>query len=431
MVEKLSKKRYSPHLFDVTQDIIGALPLKLVERWLNSEQTYAEALQLLEGHRVKGYSVSSDSVGLTRLTQQRGLLEILTIIDRPKRIVYGYGRAIAGQSVGIWAADNTQMFYPDQVEAATLIAAMLTIQDQVMKSCQIKIGLAAHYGSFYAISGGLYGAEADAIEDVAENRTSGGEILITQALRDRLPFDHNFTLEQRHDLIHDFCGELGNVYRVLDGARLAQVQPASDRYPIPYSEEFYTDLLTHEHQLAKLTPTQNLAHNLSQSLALKYVQQKVVVLIESKNESVDKHEVAMFNQLSFTALMKDIGLQCLQQLDQEPNAEIKVINSLVIYAFDQPRVALDFAQSFRKTLAEQKVTCRIGIDQGEVLIFSLASGTKDIAGAAVNVASKMAQDCGKFGKIYLSTALVELAKNNGFREFSTCISEVEFIAYEG
>lgn len=421
MVEKLSKKHYSPHLFDVTQDIIGALPLKLVEQWLNSEQTYAAAIQLLESYRVKGYSVSSDSVGLTRLTQQRGLLEILTMIDRPKRIIYGYGKAIAGQGVGIWAADNTQMFYPDSVEAATLIAAMLTIQDDVARSCQIKIGLAAHYGSFYDISGGLYGAEADAIEDVAENHTCGGEILITQALRDRLPADHNFMLEQRPDLIDNFSKELRNIYRVLDGARLEQIQPIGDRYPIPYSEEFYIDLLAYENQ----NP------NLSQSLALKYLQKKVVVLVESKNESMDRHEVAMFNQLSFTALMKDIGLQCLGRLGLELSAEVKVINSLGIYAIEQPLLALEFAQSFRKALAEQQITCRIGIDQGEVLMFTLASGTKDIAGAAVNIASKMAQDCGKFGKIYLSVALEQLAKDNGFQEFSTCISEVEFRAYEG
>jgi len=67
MTEKLSKKLYSTKLFDVKQDIIGALPLRLVEQWLSSEQTYADALELLDSHKVQGYSVSSDSVGLTKL----------------------------------------------------------------------------------------------------------------------------------------------------------------------------------------------------------------------------------------------------------------------------------------------------------------------------------------------------------------------------
>ena len=103
MPDKLTSKIYSPGLFDTAQDIIGALPLKLVADWLNSEQTQNDALRLLASHKKWGYSVSSDSAGLTKLTQQKGLLEILGIINRPKTIVHGYGRAIGGESVGIWA----------------------------------------------------------------------------------------------------------------------------------------------------------------------------------------------------------------------------------------------------------------------------------------------------------------------------------------
>ena len=96
MAEKLTKKLYSPSLFDTAQDIVGALPLKLVADWLGSEQTQDDALRLLESLKVRGYSVSSDSAGLTRLTQQKGLLEILAIINQPKTIVYAY---VAGRWV--------------------------------------------------------------------------------------------------------------------------------------------------------------------------------------------------------------------------------------------------------------------------------------------------------------------------------------------
>ncbi len=424
MVEKLSKKLYSSHLFDVTQDIIGALPLKLLEQWLSSEQTDADALQLLERYRVKGYSVSSDSAGLTKLTQQKGLLEILTIIDRPKRIVCGYGKAIAGEPLGIWAADNTQMFYPDATDAATLVSALLTIQDEIAKNCQIKIGLGAHYGEFYRISGGLYGAEADAIEDVAENHTAGGEILITQSICDRLPPDHNFQLQLYQDLDREPYRELGKIYRVLKGDRLSQLQPVNERYPIPYSDEFYQDLLTYEHQLNNSDLSQNLSHN----LAHKYTQHKVVVLIESKNEAMANHELEMFNQLSFSALMKDIGLRLLPQ---QPQSEVKVISSLAIYVFDDPRVAVEFAQTFRTELRNQNIDCRIGIDQGEVLIFDLPVGTRDIAGTPVNVASKMAQDRGKFGKIYVNASLENTVNLQGFEKKNFSVSNVEIWAYEG
>jgi class 3 adenylate cyclase len=416
MIEKLSKKRYSTNLFDVTQDIIGALPLKLVEQWLSSDQTYEDALKLLDSHKVLGYSVSSDSVGLTKLCQQKGLLEILAIINQPKKILHGYGKAIGGESVGIWAADNTQMFYPDSIDATKLVSTLLTIQDAIAKSCQIKIGLGAHYGSFYAISGGLYGAEADAIEDIAENHTGGGEILISQAICDRLPANHNFVLEQRDDL-HP---EIGNIYCVMDGDRLSGLQPDNQRYPIPYSEDFYADLLAYETRLTD----QDFAHYLTD----KYIQQKVVVLIESRSEEVDTHEVSMFNQLSFSALMKDVGLRLL---DKTYAAEIKVVSSLGIYAFDTDHDAVNFAQTFRQELAKQDITCRIGIDKGEVLIFELPFGSKDIAGMPVNIASKMAQDKGEYGKIYLSAAMKDLADINGFSKIQYIVSGVEIIAYEG
>jgi class 3 adenylate cyclase len=416
MIEKLSKKRYSTNLFDIAQDIIGALPLKLVEQWLSSDQTDADALNLLRSHKVRGYSMSSDSVGLTKLTQQKGLLEILAIINQPKKILHGYGKAIGGESVGIWAADNTQMFYPDALSASTIVSAMLTIQDAIANSCQIKIGIGAHYGNFYAISGGLYGSEADAIEDIAENHTCGGEILISQALCDRFPSNHNFTIEKRDDL----NPTIGNIYRVLDGERLSGLQPVDQRYPIPYSEDFYADLLAYETRLAD--------QDFAQPLIDKYIQNKVVVLIESKNEVGESHEVSMFNQLSFSALMKDIGLRVL---DQASVAEIKVISSLGIYAFDNAIAAVNFAQTFRQELAKQDITCRIGIDRGEVLIFNLPFGTRDIAGSPVNVASKMAQDKGEFGKLYLSAAMRDLVDVSGFKPIKYSISGIELTSYEG
>ena len=419
MTEKLSKKLYSTKLFDVKQDIIGALPLRLVEQWLSSEQTHADALKLLDSHKVQGYSVSSDSVGLTRLCKQRGLLEILAIINQPKKILYGYGSAIGGESIGIWAADNTQMFYPDSINATTLVSAMLTIQDEIAQSCQIKIGIGAHYGIFYSISGGLYGLEADAIEEIAENHTEGGEILISQSICDRLPRNHNFTIQKRDDLTN-LTTEIGNIYRVLDGSRLSRIQPLNQRYPIPYSEAFYADLVEYETRLID----QNFAHLLID----KYIQKKVVVLIESKNQAVENHEVSMFNQLSFSALMKDVGLRLL---DQKAATEIKVISSLGIYVFDEADTAVSFAQTFRQELTKQDITCRIGIDAGEVLISDLSVGSKDIAGMPVNVASKMAQDKGEFGKIYLSAAMRDLVNVSDFNEIKYNISGVEITSYEG
>ncbi|HEY8379254.1 MAG TPA: hypothetical protein VIK91_22325, partial [Nannocystis sp.] len=157
MVRRFARTRYSPALFDLAQDIVGGLPIRLLQRWLESDQTDADALRLLAACRVTGYTVVSDSAGLTRLGAERGLMEILAILDQPKAIIHRLGRAIGGDSVGIWAADNTEMFYPAHIAAADLLSALLTVQDQVTRTCAIKIGLGAHFGDFYSASGGLYG----------------------------------------------------------------------------------------------------------------------------------------------------------------------------------------------------------------------------------------------------------------------------------
>lgn len=416
MSDKISKTQYSPGLFDITQDIIGGLPIKLIEQWLESAQTHEVAVQLLTPYKVTGYSVSSDSAGLTKLTKQKGLLEILALINQPKEIVYGIGMAIGGEGVGIWAADNTQMFYPASLSADILVSALLTMEDEISKNCQISIGIGAHYGEFYYISGGLYGSEADTIEAVAENDTEGGEIVISQAICDRLPVNNSFQFTKRSDL----STPIGDIFRVLDGNRLTEVPGINKNYPIPYSDSFYADLVEYENRLTDRA--------FCQALSDKYIVQKFVVLIERETKAAESHEIGMFTNMSISALMKDIGMRLLPQ---SHGMEIKVVSSLGIYTFDNPDAALEFAQAFREELAKEDIACRIGIDGGSALVFDLSVGGKDIAGMPVNVASKMAQDQGEFGKLYLSYGMREYLDVSGFREISYTVSGVEMIVYEG
>ena len=416
MSDKFSKTQYSPALFDITQDIIGGLPIKLIEHWLESQQTHEVAVELLTPYRVTGYSVSSDSAGLTRLTKERGLLEILAIINQPKEIVYGIGKAIGGEGVGIWAADNTQMFYPASLSAETLLSALLTMEDEISKTCQISIGIGAHYGEFYYISGGLYGLEADTIEAVAENDTEGGEIVVSQAICSHIPANRSFKFTKRSDLLTP----IGDIFRVLDGNRLPEVPGINKNYPIPYSDSFYADLVEYENRLTDKA--------LGKALSDKYIAQKVVVLIERESKAAESHEIGLFANLSLSAIMKDIGMRLLPQ---SHGMEIKVVSSLGIYTFDNPNAALEFAQAFREQLAKEDIACRIGIDRGSTLIFDLSVGGKDIAGMPVNVASKMAQDKGEFGKLYLSDGMKEYVDISRFREINYTVSGVEMTVYEG
>ena len=420
MVARFTRSQYSPALFDIAQDIVGSLPIKLVERWLHSEQTHEDACRLLAPTRMVGFNVVSDSAGLTRLTQELGLMEILALIDRPKEIIHDVGVGIGGEAIGIWSADNTQMFYPQDIAASTLLSALLTVQDAVAAHCQIRVGLGAHFGEFYRLSGGLHGAESDAIEALAENDTVGGEIVVSGALLARLPADHDFTLAPREGQ----DTPLGPTWRVLDGPRLTTRPGARGHvpipYPIPYSAEFHADLLAFERHIDDAA--------FAQAMIAKYTQHRTVVLVEREGEATGTHEVALFVGLALSAMLKDAGLR---HLDDDHGREIKVVGPLGIYTFEDPAQALAFAETFRRELADENIRVRVGIDTGPVLVFDLASGGKDISGAPVNIASKMAQDRGEWGHIYLSERLQGLARARGFTPLQYVVSGVLLRVFAG
>lgn len=416
MVAKLSRSQYSPALFDVAQDIAGGLPLRLVDRWLASEQTQDDALHLLAGSRVTGFNVVSDAAGLTRLTHQRGLMEILAIINQPKEIIHGLGVATGGEAIGIWAADNTQMFYPRTVAAEELLAMLLAVQDAVAARCQIAIGLGAHFGEFYRVGGGMYGAESVAIEAIAEDHTEGGEIVVSAAIVARLEPGHGFTLERREDL----DSAIGPIYRLLDGPRLTRAPGPDVNYPIPYSRAFYDDLLTLGAHLGD--------HATARAMGRRYTVSRVVVLVERESHEADIHEIEVLNDLALSVMMKDAAIR---HLEGSAGQEIKVAGPIGIYAFEDPAQALEFAEGFRRVLAHDEIVSRIGIDIGPVLIFDLAGGGKDIAGMPVNVASKMAQDRGRWGHIYLSAAMQALVQAPGYTQLEYTVSGVDLVVYEG
>lgn len=416
MAVKLSRSQYSPALFDVAQDIAGGLPLRLVDRWLASEQTQNDALHLLAGSRVTGFNVVSDAAGLTRLTHQRGLMEILAIINQPKEIIHGLGVATGGEAIGIWAADNTQMFYPRTVAAEELLAMLLAVQDAVAARCQIAIGLGAHFGEFYRVGGGLYGAESAAIEAIGEDHTEGGEIVVSAAIVARLEPGHGFMLERREDLV----SAIGPLYRLLDGPRPTRAPGPDVNYPIPYSRAFYDDLLTLEAHLED--------HATARAMGRRYTVRRVVVLVERESHEADTHEIDVLNDLALSAMMKDAAIR---HLEGSAGQEIKVAGPIGIYAFEDPAQALEFAEGFRRVLAHDEIVSRIGIDVGPVLIFDLAGGGKDIAGMPVNIASKMAQDRGRWGHIYLSAAMQALVEAPGYTQLEYTVSGVDLVVYEG
>jgi hypothetical protein len=405
---KFFTDRFPPGFFDLPRSAGETLPLDVIAAWTGSDQTRDSARTILGPHLLRGTIVSSDSAGLTRLGRERPLIEILALVTEPKEIIYAHGRAIGGRAIGVWAADNTQMFYPGDIAAERVVAMLRTAMEHIASSCELGIGIAAHTGEFYELSGAVYGPDADRVEVIAEDHTAGGELVITDTLALGMPVAHGFQLESRTDL--------DGVHRVVNGPTIDDLDASDIEYPAPYSSDFSVSLA----EYSRTRRDSRAPRQAYQDLA--------VVLVERESEEPDVPEVAVLNNLALTAAMKRIGRSLLAHPD---DAEVKNSGLVGIYTFAECRDAIDFARRFRDALNAQGVKCRIGIDAGPVLVFDLAPGSREIAGSAVNVASKLAQDTGEYGMIQVSDVVLKSAKAKKERPTRTIhVSGIDLKAYD-
>ena len=414
---KFSIERFPPGFFDLTQDISRGLPVDVIEGWTRSDHSLDTALKLLEPTRIECAVVSTDSAGLTTLTQRRGLIEMLALINGPKQLVHAWGAAAGGAAVGVWAADNTEMLYPATAPPETILSSLLSVMDAIDGACEVRIGAAAHWGGFFLLGGGLYGADADRVERIAEDYTRGGEVLVTPEFAARLDPGDAFHFSARDGL----PPELAPALRVDGGPRAVNLTPRDFQYPFPYSAEFYDDLLSYAADSGNLALLEAIHHRYSRRCA--------VVLIEREREETAVPEIAVLNDLALSAAMTRVGGELLRDTG---GAEIKTAGPVGIFTFGDGSSALEFAHRFRKAFLDQGIQSRIGIDEGEVLVFDLAGGLIDIAGMPVNLASKLAQDTGEFGKIYLTEAAARSARSpSGLQPLAVEVAGVHVDAFWG
>jgi hypothetical protein len=275
--------------------------------------------------------------------------------------------------------------------------------------------LGVHYGEFYSLGGGLYGPHADWIEEVAENCTSGNEVVVTEHFLNKLPKGHPFSFVKRDDL--NF--EHGSIFRLDNNGELYTLPLGDEQYPIPYSDDFYNDL-------KKYQQTNDEAH--LDQMYLKYGKDLAVVLIEREREEVPVREINLLNDLALSVVMKK---NAQELLDNKNGWEVKTAGNLGIYLFNNCQHALEYAKKFREELLKDGIKCRIGIDCGTVLEFNIDKGHKDIAGMPVNRASKMAQDKGEMGNIYLSDTVAAQVDTTGFKPIEFKVSGVTIQGFVG
>ena len=404
----MATPRIIPALADLTQDIAGPVPLELLYAWAAGDQHAARAESLLEPFRVDGIVVSSDTTGLSRLTKERDLLEVLALISEPKQILHAFAVEIGGRPIGTWVADNTQACYPRTVEAPAILSAMFEAGRRVTCELTIGVGMCVHEGTFYDLGGGLYGLDAHIVEKLAEHHAGPGEILATGAVKGRCPAE--FVFDPRDDL-SPFEGV--SVFSLRRAPSAGQLDPQNRRYPHPYPADFYESLLAFKRS--------DDPGRLRQQIYDRYLQRSVVVfLARAREPGASWNGPGLLDDLVANVLLDSL----VAGLDSARDHVAGLGGGIGILAFDEAGEAYDVAQALRKRFNANGLRVKIGIASGPVLLFTNRRGPSGITGTPVNVASKISEDAGVAGQIHVAADVAAQLPDIGGGPFEITVGGV-------
>src|SRR5436190_7575031 len=326
----MANPKIIPALADLTQDIAGPVPVNLLQDWAAGRQDLAAAQSLLDPFRIEGTVVASDTSGLSKLTDEMDLVQVISLISRPKEILHALGVEVGGRPIGQWVADNTEMYYPPSVLAADVVQAMWETQQRIAARCAVRIGMCIHTGGFYEIGGGLYGPDADAVEHLAEDYARGDEILVTQQVRSELA-SADFSFVERNDLQTVFQPSVHTIGRANGRADLHEKRID---YPHAFTDEFIRML----HAIDE-APDQDEA---IRDIYTRYLRAVAVVFLARHRPQAEKDVASMLDDL----LTNDLLAKIVRE--RKPGSHLVMCGgSIALLVFDDVGEALDFASDIR------------------------------------------------------------------------------------
>lgn len=388
---RMALPRVIPALADLTQDIAGPLPVQLLQDWATGAQDLTAAESLLGGFEREGTVVSTDTSGLSRMTQAMDLLDVINVISKPKEIIHALGCAVGGRAIGTWVADNSEMIYPASVDPEAVLDAMGEVQHRIQERMQVRIGMCIHPGRFFEIGGGLYGHDADLVEFLAENCAGGGQILLTGAAARALPSLRPADLEQKA-----FPGAHEPAWLIRASRRRPDLEERETLYPHPYPQEFYS--------LLPGLDRPDAAPELKDRIYSRWLRDRVVVFIAlEKTEEEARSLTTLLDALVGNALMETVVR------DTAPSGAIASSGGgLAICTFERATEALQFSRDVQARLSTNGLPAKVALDAGPVLLFQNNHGPSGITGSPVNIASKLSEDIGQPGKISITTRVADL-----------------------
>lgn len=400
-----------PALADLTQDIAGAVPVELLRDWATGAQDLSTAESLLSPFQVKGTVVASDASGLSKLTQEMDLLDVLSLVSQPKEILHALGREIGGRAIGTWVADNTEMYYPAETELETVLNAMAEVQFRIQDRLRLRIGICIQSGTYFDIGGGFYGEDADEVEYLAEICAGPEEILLTENVVKQLKSLDSGSLALKKVSFED---SQMSAYLVQSKRRMPSLQERELLYPHPFPQDFYR-LLPHFIEPGEVA-------ELKRRIYAQWLRERAVVFFARQRQLRESPPLpGLLDDLVVNALMDTVIRETTSAADHIASSG----GGIAILTFPTSQEALEFARAVHGKLMENGLPVQVGIDAGPILLFQNSKGPSGIAGNPVNVASKLAEDVGRPGCISITDrASQHLGNRSEYERFEISVSRI-------
>ena len=369
-----------PALADLSQDIAGPIPVGLVQDWVASARDAGAHERILAPYVRVGTIVCSDSAGLSKLSVGKPLVEVMKLVSEPKEVIFSHGRAIGGEAVGTWIADNTQMFYDASIPSETVVSQMIAAQ-RAMSGLTVKVGIGIHHGTVYEIGGGLYGTDADDIEGFTEEETKGGEVAVSASVRAAIGAAIP-TKEER-------AGK-----HILDFEKHAAEASASDDvfYPAPFPKAF--------HEAVRSLDAGDPAA--VEALHRAYAKRTVIILARVFDAPHDQLLDLLVARTAAGAVIRRVAAQLGVEV-------LEATGGVVLLHVPEADKAASFARELIVALRAGGFAGNVGLCEGEVLMFDRGNGNWNVAGAAVNISSKLAEDTPERGVIFFESSVAHAA----------------------
>lgn len=391
-------KLVQPSLQDLPNISNEIIPLTILEQWSASNKTLVTHRNILDPFRLPGFLVCSDSVGLSKMSGEHNLFEILRLIEEPKEVLNCNLNEIGGLPIGVWCADNTTTFISSNVEVNEVVNCVGNALNQI-NELTVKIGICIHRGEYYKFGNSFFGDDFELCSLLAESHTSASELIITadSLNTSNLQLPYNLRTDLKYSQ---------KVYSI----DVKNIPPR----PIQFSNANYSSAFDKDFSL--LLKNQEVAY-----LENRMTKNHFICFVHINNHQ-------KFHLLLDKYLQRVNNIKALQSISMKFNLkEIKGDGQIAIYISDDFKAITAFSNELLNKNAELKSEVNVGITFGDFLVFALENARFEIAGAPVNIAAKLAEDTVEKNMIYMHESVPNLAteKSTNSVNFSINISNVE------